>query len=302
MPESGREETVDERLARLERELAELRAAKETRPQPGVHTISDLGDLGSVVGSEKAEQVRSILERFGMAGRFGGAFGATWPPEPPPAPVVTKYLAEPPRGVPTAFRLAGVSWKWWEAFAILMTFTAPIALWIFLPQTLPIPFIGLLVVIAVYRTRALGVRSHVLKWGKVATVTGVNTVSVGTYFSGVTYSNVRLARATGWIVERQWYSGPGHVTDVSYTLDGAAGSIRIRGLPYTTGVILASTKDPSKAMCVSDFPYDLDVDSNGEWVPTVRPGVWIGACASILVYAALALGAAWSISALWIGE
>ncbi len=229
-----------------------------------------------------------------MARSVGGAFGT------PPAPVVAKYLSDPPRPVPAAFRLAGLSWKWWEAFAILMTFTAPIALWLFVPKTLPIPFVGLLVVIAVTRIRAIGNRSHVLKWGTVAVVTGVDRVSVGTYFSGITYNNVRLAQATGWTVERRWYSGPGHVTDVAYTVDGVAGSIRVRGLPYTSGVILASTKNPAKARCVSDFPYDLDVDSSGDWVSTVRPAVWIGACASLLVYAALVLGTVWSVGTLWL--
>lgn len=307
MPESGSEETVDERLARLERELAELRASRRPEPnQPdpivfGPFTGTDV-DLDGVLGAAKADQVRSILEQFapgrfsagGLSGnRFGGAFGAA-------APVATKYLADPPRRVPLAFRLAALSWKWWEAFAILMTLVAPIAVWLFLPMTLPIPFLGLLLVVAVLRLRSLGNRSAVLKWGKVATVTAVNQVSVGTYFSGVTYNNVRLAQAHGWDVERRWYSGPGHTTDIEYTVDGNAGRIRMRGLPYTSGVILASIKDPSKALCVSDFPYDLDVDSNGNWVPSVRPTVWIGACATILLYAGLVAGAVLSISATWL--
>ena len=269
MAEPGSEESVEMRLARLERELAELRASKELRE-----------------ASATGRFVRASVDLD------GGAFSAK-------RPSVIKHLSEPPRRVPIAFRLAGLSWKWWEAFAVLMTLTTPLAVWLFWPSTLPIPFIVLLLGAAIFRSRSVGIRTSVLKWGKVATVTAVNTASVGTYFSGTTYNNIRLAQATGWTVERQWYSGPGHTTDIEYTVDGASGMMRMHGLPYTSGVIIASTKDPSKALCVSDFPYDLDVDSNGDWVSTVRPGLWLGACATVTMYAALVCGAVISVRHAW---
>ncbi|NMM85857.1 hypothetical protein B2J88_16035 [Rhodococcus sp. SRB_17] len=209
-------------------------------------------------------------------------------------------LSEPPRRVPLAFKLAGLSWKWWEAFTILMVFTAPIALWLFVPKSLPAAFIGLVVVLGFRRVRAVGIKTEVLRWGKVATVTQIDRVSTGTYFSGTTYSNVRLAQARGWSVERRWYSGPGSTTRVHYSLDGSDGELTIRGLPYTSGVILASVKDSSKALCVSDFPYDLEVDENGDWRSTIGTRLWIGIIATVTVYAALVIGAAWTTSALWL--
>lgn len=128
--------------------------------------------------------------------------------------------------MPFVFWLAAFSRSWWELFGIVIGFAAPIALWAFLPPSIPAGFIAALVVIAVIRGRKNARRARLLKWGKVATVTNTDEVSRGTYYSGTTYNNVILAQARGWDVTRRWYSGPGSVSKIGYTL---------RGLPYDVG-------------------------------------------------------------------
>jgi hypothetical protein len=123
-----------------------------------------------------------------------------------------------------------------------------------------------------------------LKWGEPATVTNVDVASVGTYYSGVTYQNVRLAQAHGWQVTRRWYSGPGTTTKINYQLGGTGNTLTLHGLPYDDGVILADKRKPERALCISSFPYDLDRDASGNWVGHVAPRVIIG---SILMIALL---------------
>jgi hypothetical protein len=107
--------------------------------------------------------------------------------------------------------------------------------------------------------------------------------SRGTYYSGVTYQNVRLAQAHGWDVERHWYSGPGSTTKVAYELNGVQGELTMHGLPYENGVILADTRNPHRALCVSSFAYDLDRDAGGDWIGHVPLRVIIGSLAMTIV-------------------
>lgn len=307
MPDFGSDASSDARLARLERAIAELRATNDMgeNSKATVHgrfaqgsDRTDTPDSRKLLGSEESERTRTASERYGLADSFGSLFDESTRRSSRRMP--TPLLSEPPRRVPLALKLAGLSWKWWEAFAILMVFTAPIALWLFAPRSLPAAFIGLVVILGYTRVRAVGIKTEVLRWGKVATVTQVDHGPTGTYFSGTTYSNVRLAQASGWAVKRQWYSGPGSTTRVHYLLDGSTGELTVRGLPYTSGVILASARDSSKALCVSDFPYDLEVDEHGGWRSTVGTRSWIGIIATMTVYAALVTGAVWTTSALWL--
>jgi len=106
----------------------------------------------------------------------------------------------------------------------------------------------------------------------VATVTGTETVSRTTYYSG----NVRLPVAHGWTVTRERFSGPKTKTTVHYALDGREGALVVRGREYIDGVILADERHPARARCVTSFPYDLDRDAAGNWVGRLRPRLRAG--------------------------
>jgi hypothetical protein len=84
---------------------------------------------------------------------------------------------------------------------------APIALWMLVPITFPVAAVIAVVGIYALSLRGAAKRFALLKWGQVATVTGTQIISRGTYYSGTTYYNVRLPVAHGWTVERSWYSG-----------------------------------------------------------------------------------------------
>jgi hypothetical protein len=60
-----------------------------------------------------------------------------------------------------------------------------------------------------------------------------------------------------------------------------------RGLPYTSGVVLARG---SKALCVSELPFDLRPRGEG-WHVAVPRSFWPGACATVELYAGLVVGA-----------
>jgi hypothetical protein len=259
----------DDRVARLEQQLADATA--------------------------QVAQVQAALRSVAGGGLFGPSFAGS----APPAPTTVDRLAEPPRRVPFAFKMAVFSWSWWEQFGILMGITAPIALWGFVPVAIPAGFIAALATIGFLRGRRNVRRLALLKWGKVATVDRSSELSRGTYYSGVTYSNMKIPQATGWDVTRDWYSGPASTTEVSYTVDGARGVLKLRGLPYAGGVILADPRKPSVALCVSSFPYSVKPDVNGELVGRLRARMWVGIVATIVIEAALVLGAVFSATQLW---
>ena len=114
----------------------------------------------------------------------------------------------------------------------------------------------------------------------------------GTYDSGMTYNNRRVPVAHGWDVDRGFYNGPGTKEKIHYSLNGVAGVLVLRGRGYEDGVILASSRQPGVAMCVSSFPYDLDRDVLGNWTGVVSPKVSVGA----FFMAAILIG--WAIGAL----
>jgi hypothetical protein len=245
----------------------------------------------------KAQQL--IGGQFADAGMFdlGQFFGAVGTAGP--APGTTEPLAPPPRRVPMSFACTVMAWKWWDAFTLLMVSTAPIILWLAAPASAAA--VGLVAVIALcyFRFRGLRARLGLLKWGVVADVLSAGPINVGTYYSGTTYSNVRLPVADGWQVSRGWYSGPGYKTKVVYAVNGVANELILHGRQYRNGVILADSRHPERALCVSQFPYDLKRDRNGDWLPHVRAGLWIGCIAQTLLYAAWTAGSIYLAAVFW---
>jgi hypothetical protein len=197
-------------------------------------------------------------------------------PTPTPTPLGPGELAPAPRTVPFAFKAMALPWSWWTAWALFMIAIAPIALWIIVPIAGVIVAPVTLVVILVLRLRRERTQLALLKWGEPATVTNVDVASVGTYYSGVTYQNVRLAQAHGWQVSREWYSGPSTATKITYELGGTSNTLTLHGLPYDDGVILADKRKASRALCISSFAYDLDRDATGNWVGHLPPRVVVG--------------------------
>lgn len=298
------------RVAELQKQLNEASAQvakvqselQQATGNPDGHPIVIQGgpvDLTQYVGAQQAEQIRKALSQFGLDDHINGMFGGPIPATQG-APVVLERLSEPPRGVPIAFHLAVFSWSWWELFGILMWITAPIALWGFFPVAIPAGFLAGLLAIVSIRGRKHLRRMSLLKWGKVATVTNADELSRGTYYSGTTYSNMIVPQAHGWDVTRDFYSGPASVSEIHYTLDGQPGVLKLRGLPYASGVILANSRKPTKALCVSQFPYSVKPDGNGNFVGRLRARTWVGIVATMLIEAALVFGATLSILVFWI--
>jgi hypothetical protein len=189
----------------------------------------------------------------------GGSHGA-------PRPPVDTRLADAPRRIPASFLLAeALPFRWWYVFALFMIAIPPIALWIAYP--------GL------------------LKWGRVASVTGAEVLSRGTYYSGTTYSNVFLPQAHGWTVTRDRFSGGSTKTRVHYALDGYQGALVLRGRSYDDGVVLADSRNPQRALCVSSFAYDLNRDETGNWVGRLRTRLKVGMVVWVFIMIAwLAIG------------
>lgn len=260
---AGAEESDADRIARLQQELA-VAAAQLARVRAELHEVTGAppsrpfvvpggaaDDPSPYVGEQQGDQIRELLVRLGVdpdAASIGAVAGFVRPPAP-----TTERLADPPRRVPAAFRLAAFGWSWWEGFGVLMGVVAPIALWGNFSFLVPGGLLGGLVVIAYLRGRRSVRRLALLRWGKVATVTRVDEVSRGTYFSGTTYNNLLVPQARGWAVARRWYSGPASTSRIDYTLDGVPGSMVLRGLPYVGGVVVEAALVAAAAYSASYF-------------------------------------------------
>jgi len=202
-------------------------------------------------------------------------------------PPVETNLAPAPRRIPTSFLLAEMlPWSWWAAFVLLMMGTAPIAVWMMVPKVAPIAGLAAFAVLAVLHFRNTRKRFALLRSGVVAKVMHSDETSRGTYYSGTTYNNMKIPYAHGWKVTRDFYSGPKVVARVRYNVDGAEGELKLGGRGYSDGVILAHPGDVKLALCVTSFPYDLDRDASGNWVGTLRTGLVVGMCASVVFYGA----------------
>ena len=131
-------------------------------------------------------------------------------------------LAPTPRAVPVSYRLVALPFSWWAIFTLFMVAVTPIGIWASWP--LAGALAGLLTTSGVLfvQLRRAALRTGLLRWGEVARVVNTELRSRGTYYSGTTVQNVRMAQAHGWRVERRWYSGPVSKTRIDYELAGTS--------------------------------------------------------------------------------
>jgi hypothetical protein len=214
------------------------------------------------------------------------------PPTEVPGSGALVTLAEPPRPVPLAYRLAALSLGAWEAFALLMAVVAPIALWIIFPLLRTVALVIGAVVLVVTRLRRHSHRVGILRWGRVATVT-----SVSARRSRTSYTNWPMRQARGWDVSTVLHTGGGTTTDVEYVVDGQSGRLRVRGLPYVDGVVLADTRRPERAMVVSQFSHSVRPGLDGRLVGGLAPGRWTWVVLSLLLELGLVALAGWAVVA-----
>jgi hypothetical protein len=264
-------ETPEARVTRLTRELA---AAKVDALQ------QELAEATAAAFAPERPQGAAIdaPPRRSRAGWVGG----NWLPAGGVA-ASPQRLAPAPRHVPWKYRAMLLPWSWWTVFTLFMVAVSPIALWAWIPLaaagTAGLTFL----VIVVLRGRRDRLQLSLLKWGDVADVISAEVVSVGTYYSGTTYQNVRLPQAHGWHVERRWYSGPSTSTKITYQVNNQQGVLGLHGLPYDNGVILAHPQHPDRALCVSAWAYDLDRDLDGNWTGKLPVRAVLGSVAMTLV-------------------
>jgi hypothetical protein len=308
-----------EKVAQLQQQLADAEAqiaAVKAQLQgvtgqsgdPGVHhpiviqggAVDQHGnpvDLAQMLGTERSEQLRDALSQLGLGNAMVG-FGAAEAATPAP-PAELLQLVDPPRHVPFTFRIAAFAWSWYEGFGVFIGVIAPIALWGFFPWLIPAGFLSGIALILYIRGGKAVRRLGLVKQGKVATVTNYDELSRGTYYSGMTYSNMWVTQAHGWDVTRRMYSGPGSKTRIDYSVDGATGSFVLRGLPYAGGVVLAHPRRPSVALCVNQFVYDVKPDADGQMVGGLRAWTWVGIPFTLLMELGLVAGAVYSVSYFW---
>jgi hypothetical protein len=292
-------------VAQVQQQLAQAKGAVPNVPYglpQGAVVPGQPVDLNALLGPEMAKQVRDSMSQFALDPRVATAIGADPGLAGPASAESVDRLVDPPRQVPFSFRLVAFeSWSWWEAFSVMMVLVAPIALWGFFPDTIPAAFILGLLAILVVRGRKYLKRVALLKWGKVATVTNADEISRGTYYSGTTYNNMLVRQANGWDVTKRMYSGPASKTEVHYSLDGTNGTLTLRGLPYRYGVVLADSRKPSRALCVSSFTFPVKPDANGEWQRGgISPWSWLGMALAFSMHAALVAGAVYAVQGLWL--
>lgn len=250
----------EDRVAELERQLAEARAAARRPETAGV-------DMPPLIDYARE---------------------AYWPSLRSEA-----ALAAAPRRVPFRFLLAeALPFRWWYLFTMFMVAIPPIIVWIMQPAMFLPAAVLVLLLIYGFHLRGVRTRLALLKWGRVATVTETEVLSQATYYGGTTYSNVVLPVARGWTVSRPVWSGPKTKTRVRYRLDGYEGDITVGGREYVDGVVLADQRNPQRALCVTSFPYDLDRDDSGNWFGRLRIRLQIGMACWLVVMIGWVAGAA----------
>ena len=259
-------------------------------------------DLSAYLTPEVTQQIHSSLQQLGLDQSLGAMFGQYGAPTPPAEPEYVAALAEPPRHVPFSYKLATFDLSLYEWFILVIGCTAPIAVWIFAPMVVPGALIAAVLVVAVFRGRRYVLRIGILKWGKVATVTNNDTLSKGTYYSGMTYNNMRKRQARGWDAETIWYSGPGYKNQVDYTVDGVPGKHVFRGLQYTQGVILADPRKKDRALCVSQFPYSVKPGPDGQLTGELSAWLWGGIIATLVIEVTVVYLAVASVLDLWVNR
>ncbi|MFI8567934.1 hypothetical protein ACIGGF_15380 [Rhodococcus sp. NPDC078407] len=185
---------------------------------------------------------------------------------------------DPPHRVPPTVLVAGATvWNRREAYWFLIAVIVLAACWSRYPTQVPYVFAFVLLGALVFRCRSIAWWVSVLRWGVIADVETVDTALRGG-------RNLRLAHATGWNVQRRWYTGVITESAVRYRAGDARGHLFVRGLPFTTGVVLAHSRQPSSAMAISDFPCDLQLDGRGRWAAALPRGFWLQALATAALY------------------
>lgn len=66
-------------------------------------------------------------------------------------------------------------------------------------------------------------------------------------------------------------------------MNGTQATLVLRGLPYDDGVILADSREPRRALCVSSFTYDLARDPGGNWLGKLPVRVAVSSAAMTVV-------------------
>jgi hypothetical protein len=256
------------RIANLEGQLSKAPSAVTPELRDANLTVEALLDDGHSPPIPLDDRLRSKRWR-----------SSATPSAPPDA-----NLTAAPRKIPASFVLAEVlPFRWWYVFALFLVTVSPISLWQSHPQSAGVA--AIVTVAAVYAYHFCGTRKRMalLKLGQVATVTGTEFISRGSYYSGVTWFNAPLPIANGWTVTRPLYSGPGTTTRLGYSVGGHEGQIKVSGREYVDGVVLADQRHPERALCVTSFSYDLDRDDSGNWVGKLRGRLKLGMAAWFII-------------------
>jgi hypothetical protein len=293
-----RRELADAKVEQLQARLAELHASVPQTPVGSQQVLQQVQARLAELHAEHPElnmatplataspqataALHAMLDRVGLGAYVPKTDSWSTDASTPVAPVLP--LSAPPRHVPFAYRLFVLPWSTWMVFTLFMIGVSPLAVWIFWPivgvVVASVVFLGILVLALRKYLRLMGL----LRWGQQATSVQALPVSVGTYYSGTTYQNMRLPIAHGWKVSREFYSGPGTKTKLRYQLDTATGELTLRGREYIDGAILVNSRKPEVAACVTSIPFDLSERTpSGDWTGRVRVGTIIGAVAMFIV-------------------
>lgn len=203
-----------------------------------------------------------------------------------PTPVVTS------RWVPLSVPVTGLlHWDWRESYVVLLAFVVPGVVLARSPVLFSALAIGLVVLGAGTRIRRSAGWWRLLRHGRVVAAESVQTTTSGS-------GTVHLAHATGWGVQRGWYTG--EITDsvIAYSVAEQRRTLVIRGLPYTSGVIVAHPSRP-EALCVGTFPFDVNLSESGRWVVSVPRQIIGGAVATAALYGGVVAAAVISARHTW---
>lgn len=188
------------------------------------------------------------------------------------------------RRVPLLVPVAGIlRWDWRESYAVLLAVVVPGALLVRVPILFPILAVGLVLAGIGLRVYRISGWWRLLRSGQVVPVDSVRA-------SATKNGNVLLSHATGWRVQRGWYTGEIVDSVLAFTISDVHRSLEIHGLPYTSGIVLAHPTRP-EAQCVSAFPFDIALRDDNRWSVTVPRGFWTGGTATVVLYGMLVLAA-----------
>ena len=135
--------------------------------------------------------------------------------------VQSSRTVPPYRVPPTVLVAVATVWNRREAYWFLVAVIVPAACWSRYPALVPCMFAIVLFGALVFRYRRIASWVSMLRWGVIAHVETVDTALRGD-------RNLRLAHATGWNVQRRWYTGPLTESTVRYRAEDARGHLFVR--------------------------------------------------------------------------